>query len=57
MEVTNEDLYLDFKKVYLMFKKDLISGIDEGDVESAEIYPQLEDCMSQVEEWYQRVNL
>lgn len=49
----NEELYLEFKKTYLMFIAKIVEAIEAGDTKAAEQYQLLEDEWKEVEVWYE----
>lgn len=46
-------LHLMARKAYLLFLAHLVTGIDAGDVQAAELYPHLEDTWAEIDRWYQ----
>lgn len=50
----SEDLYIEFRKTYLMFLTDILDRISKGDEKAAEQYQTLEETWKKVEQWNQK---
>lgn len=50
-EISDKELYLEFRKTYMMLLKMIIGWIEDGDQEAAKQYEELEDSWGNVELW------
>ena len=50
--MSDKEVYLEFRKTYLMFMEIILKDIENGKTSAAEQYQHLEDTWKGVAEWY-----